>query len=127
MFSSTWFGDICGSRKDLYVLQKVTITLFQILFVAAAYEQTNAISRARKAAVNRNALAIDRRPPARRRRTVPCDLRRASLPVPPLFSIMFLDTLCSKKWYDMPHIRCGIHSHQWSTIPRIGRHSAGYN
>ena len=23
---------------------------------------------------------------------------------PPLFAIMFLDTLCSKKWYDMPHI-----------------------
>ena len=56
-----------------------------------------------KTAINRNALAIDRRPPphapprpppipppppppARRRRTVPCDLRRASLPVPPLFS-----------------------------------------
>ena len=58
--------------------------LFQIQFVAAAYEQTNVIA-CPKAAVNRNALAIDRRPPARRRRTVPCDLRRASLPVPPLF------------------------------------------
>ena len=45
---STWFGDICGSRKDLYVLQKVTNTLFQIIFVAAAYEQTNVISRAPK-------------------------------------------------------------------------------
>ena len=76
-------------------------TLFQILFVVAAYEQTNVISRVRKDAVHRNALAIDRRPPARRRRTVLCDLRHASLPVPPLFSIMFLDTLCSKKWYDM--------------------------
>ena len=81
----------------------------------------------RKAAVNRNALAIDRRPPARRRRTVPCDLRRASLSVPPLFAITFLDTLYSKKWYDMPHIGCGIHPLQWSTIPRIGRHSAVYN
>ena len=69
------------------------ITLFQILFVAAAYEQTNVIPRARKAAVHINALAIDRRPPARRRRIVPCDLRRARLPVPPLFTIMFLDTL----------------------------------
>ena len=38
-------------------------------------QKGNVISRARKAAVNRNALAIDRRPPARRRRTVPCDLR----------------------------------------------------
>ena len=75
--------------------------------------------RVRKAAVHRNAPAIGRRPPARRRRTVPCDLRRASLPVPPLFSIMFLDTLCSKKWYDVPHIGCGIHSLQWSTIQRL--------
>ena len=25
-------------------------------------------------------------------------------------SRMFLDTLCSKKWYDMPHIVCGINS-----------------
>ena len=58
--------------------KKVTIALFQILFVVAAYEQTNVISRARKAAVHRNALAIDRRSPARRRRTVPCDLRRVS-------------------------------------------------
>ena len=102
-------------------------TLFQILFVAAAYEQTNVMSRVRKAAVHRNASAIGRRPPARRRQTVPCDLRRASLPVPPLFSIMFLDTLCSKKWYDVPHVGCGIHSLQWSTIHRFGRHSAGYN
>ena len=44
----TWFGDICCSRRDLYVLQKVTITFFQILFVAAAYEMTNVISRACK-------------------------------------------------------------------------------
>ena len=56
-------------------------TLFQILFVAAAYEQTNVISRARKAAVHIISQAIGRRAPARRRRTVPCDLRRASLPV----------------------------------------------
>ena len=48
---------------------------------------------------------------ARRRRTVPCD-RRASLRVPPLFSILFLDTLCLKKWYDMPHVGCGIRSLQ---------------
>ena len=53
---STWFGDICCSRRDLYVLQKVTITLFQILFVAAAYENemTNVISRACKQKCTRN-------------------------------------------------------------------------
>ena len=50
---------------------KVTITLFQILFVAADYSKTNAISRACEAAY-RN---------ARRQRIAPFDLRRASLPV----------------------------------------------
>ena len=111
----------------MYILHKVTITLFQILFVAAAYAKTNAISRACEAAY-RNALAI---------------LAVATLlggnelllliyavrvcRLPSLLAIMLLDTLHSKKWYDMPHIGCGIHSLQRSTISRIGRHSAGYN
>ena len=70
---------------------------------------------------------IGRRHSARRHRIAPFDLRRASLPVAVAISIMFLDTLCSRKWYDMPHIGCGIHSLQRSTISRIGRHSAGHN
>ena len=124
---STWFGDICGSRKDLYVLQKFTITLFQILYVAAAYAKTNVTSRACEAAY-RNALAI---------LAVATLLGGIELllliyavrvcRLPSLLAILLLDTLCSKKWYDMPHIGYGIHSHQWSTIPRIGRHSAVYN
>ena len=44
--------------------------------------------------------------------------------LPSLLAIMLLGTLYSKKWYDMPHIGCGIHSLQRS---RIGRHSASYN
>ena len=36
------------------------ITLFQILFGAAFYAKTNVMSRAWKAALNRNALAIGR-------------------------------------------------------------------
>ena len=111
----------------MYVLQKVMITLFQILFGAAFYAKTNVTSRAWKAALNRNALAIGRRHSARRQRIAPFDLHRASLPVSAAISIMFLDTLCSKKWYDMPHTGCGIHSLQSSTVSRIGRHSAGYN
>ena len=63
---------------------------------------------------------------ARRQRIAPFHLRRASLPAAVAIS-MFLDTLYSKKWYDMPHIGCGIHSLQRSTISRIGRHSTGYN
>ena len=58
--------------------------------------------------------------------TAPPDPQLA-VSLPSLFSIMFLDTLYSKKWYDMPHIGCGIHSLQRSTISHIGRHSAGYN
>ena len=110
----------------MYVLQKVMITLFQILFVAAAYATTNAISRACEAAY-RNALAILAVATARRQRIAPFDVCRASLPVAVAISIMFLDTLYSKKWYDMPRIGCGIHSLQRSTISSIGRHSAGYN
>ena len=82
------------------------------MFVAAAYAKTNecnAMLRACQAVANRNALA-----------TRVCSFL-------PRFDIMFLDTLCSKKSYDMPHIRCSIHALQWSTISRIGRHSAGYN
>ena len=70
---------------------------------------------------------IDCRHSVRRQRIAPFDQCCASLPAASLFSIMFLDTLYSKKWYDMPHIGCGIHSLQRSTISRIGRHSAGYN
>ena len=111
----------------MYVLQKVMITLFQIIFVAAFYAKTNVTSRAWKAALNINALAINRRHSARWQRIAPFDLRRVSLPVFAAISIMFLDTLCSKKWYDMPHTGCGIHSLQSSTVSRIGRPSAGYN
>ena len=53
---------------------------------------------------------------SRRQRIAPFDLRRASLPVAAAISRMFLDTLCSKKWYDLPHIGCGINSLQRSTI-----------
>ena len=104
----------------MYILQKVTITLFQILFVAAAYAKTNAISRACEAAY-RNALAILAVATLRggnELRLLIYAVRVCRLPL--LFSIMFLDTLYSKKWYD-------IHSLQRSTISRIGRHSAGYN
>ena len=111
----------------MYILHKVTITLFQIIFVAAAYANTNAISCVCEAEY-RNALAI---------------LAVATLlggnelllliyavrvcRLPSLLAIMLLDNLYSKKWYTMTHIGCGIHSLQRSTISRIGRHSAGYN
>ena len=57
--------------------------------------------------------------PCEAQRIVPYDLRRASLPVAAAIAIMFLGTLCSKKWYDMPHIGRGIHSLQRSTISLI--------
>ena len=65
----------------MYVLQKFMITLFQILFVAAAYVKTNAISRACEAAYRNATGNIVRRHSARRHRIAPFDLRRASLPV----------------------------------------------
>ena len=112
----------------MYILQKVTITLFQILFVAAAYAKTNAIILRACEAAYRNALAILAVTTLRggnELRLLIYAVRVCRLPS--LFSIMFIDTLYSKKWYDMPHIGCGIHSPQRSTISRIGRHPAGYN
>ena len=41
---------------------------------------------------------------------MPFDLRRASLLAAVAISRMFLDTVYSKKWYDMPHIERGINS-----------------
>ena len=93
---STWFGDISCSRRDLYVLQKVTITLFQILFVAAFYAKTNVTSRAWKSALNINALATGHRHSARRKRIAPFDLRRASLPVAALYLYCLL-ILCVQR------------------------------
>ena len=116
---STWFGDICGSRRDLYILHTITITLFQILFVAAAYAKTNAISRACETAY-RNTLAIL----AVATLLGGIELRLLIYAVrvcrfPPLFAIMFLDTLYSKKWYDMLHIGCGIHSLRGPRFPAL--------
>ena len=103
----------------MYILHKITITLFQILFVAAAYAKTNAISRACEAAY-RNALAI---------LAVATLLGSNELlfliyavrvcRLPSLLAIMLLDTLYSKKWYDMPHIGCGIHSLRGPRFPAL--------
>ena len=127
MYSPLGLVIFVAVERTFVCFTKVHDHLFQILFVAAAYAKTNAISRACEAAY-RNALAI---------LAVATLLGGIELllliyavrvcRLPSLLAILLLDTLCSKKWYDMPHIGCGIHSRQWSTIPRIGRHSAVYN
>ena len=120
---STWFGDICGSRKDFCMFYKRSRSLISNYIRCGCLRTDQCNIACPKAAVNRNALAIDRE--AATNCAVwspPCESAGAAA-----ISILFLDTLCSKKWYDMPHIGCGIHSLQWSTIPRIGRHSAGYS
>ena len=95
MYFPLGFSDICVTRMGFLKIFKWPMPVFQILFVAAAYAKTNVISRAWEAAANKSALAIGRRHSARQRRIVPCDLRRASLPVAAAISIMFLDILCS--------------------------------
>ena len=100
---------------------------FKFYSLRLLYAKTNVISRACEAAY-RNALAILAVATLRggnELRLLIYAVRVCRLPS--LFPIMFLDTLYSKKWYDMPHIGCGIHSLQRSTISPIGRHSAGYN
>ena len=93
---STWFGDICGSRKDFCMFYKRSRSLISNSIRCGCLRTDQCNIACPKVAVNRTALAIDRRPPARRRRTVPSDLRRASLPVPPLFLCYFL-TLCVQR------------------------------
>ena len=93
---STWFGDICGSRKDFCMFYKRSRSLISNSIRCGCLRTDQCNIACSKAAVNINALAIGRRPPARRRRTVPCDLRRASLPVPPLFLYCFL-ILCVQR------------------------------
>ena len=94
---STWFGDICGSRKDFCMFYKRSRSLISNSIRCGCLRTDQCNIACPKAAVNRNALAIDRRPPARRRRTVPwsppCECAGAAA-----ISILFLDTLCSKKW-----------------------------
>ena len=102
----------------MYILQNVTITLFQIIFVTAAYAKTNVISCACEAAYS-NALTILAVATLRGGNELHLLIYAVRVcRLPSLFSIMFPDTLYSKKWYDMPHIGCGIHSLQRSTISR---------
>ena len=118
---------VAVERTCMFYKSSRSLKLFQILFVAAAYEQTNAISRACEAAyINALAiLAVATLLGGIELLLLIYDVRVCRLPS--LLAILLLGTLCSKKWYDMPHTGCGIHSRQWSTIPRIGRHSAVYN
>ena len=51
----------------------------------------------------------------RRQRITPFDVRGVSLLVSAAISIMFLDTLCSKKWYDMLHIEW----YSFASVPRF--------
>ena len=85
---STWFGDVCGNRTDFSIFSSILCLFFQILFVAAAYAKSPRPMQYR---------VPQSRPPARRRRIVPCDLRLRVCRLPPLFDIMFLVNLCSKK------------------------------
>ena len=96
----------------MYVLQKVTITLFQILFVAAFYAKTNVTSRAWKAACIGNWPSSLLRG-GNELRLLIYAVRVCRFPL--LLSIMFLDTLCSKEWYDMPHIVW----YSFASVPRF--------
>ena len=98
----------------MYILQKVTITLFQILFDAAAYAKTNAISRACEAAY-RNAqtiLAVATLRGGNELRLLIYAVRVCGLPS--LFAIMLIDTLYSNMWYDMPHMAEWLRA--WDTL-----------
>ena len=124
---STWFGDIWGSRRDFCTFYKRSRSLYFKFYSLRLL--TPRPMQYRVPVKLHTEMHWQYWPsPLREAATncafwsTPCECR-----LPSLFSIMFLDTLYSKKWYDMPHIGCGIHSLQRSTISRIGRHPAGYN
>ena len=103
---STWFGDICGRRKDFCMFYKRSRSLISNSISCGCLRTDQCNIACPKAAVNRNALAIDRRPPARRRRTVPCDLRRASLPVPPqiFYTVSWYFVFKEVVWYSFASV-----------------------
>ena len=137
---STWFGDICCSRTDFctfykrsrslyfkfYSLRLLTPRPMQYRVPAKLHTEMHWQywpSPLCEAATN-CAFWSTRCESAGCRRYFLCILFFVILF---LYFFFFFDTLYSKTWYDMPHIRCGIHSLQRSKISRIGRHSVGYN
>ena len=60
---STWFGDICGSRRDFCMFYKRSGPLISNSIRCGCLRTDQCNIACPKAAVNRNELAIDRRPP----------------------------------------------------------------
>ena len=122
-----WFGDICGSRKDFCMFYKSSRSLYFKFYSLRLL--TSRPMQYRVPAKLHTEMHWQYWPSTLlggiELLLLICAVRVCRLQS--LLSILLIGTLCSKKWYDMPHIRCGINSRQWSTIPRIGRHSAVYN
>ena len=96
---STWFGDICCSRRDFCTFYKRSRSLYFKFYSLRLLTQRPPYYRLSPACK----AAIGCRHSARRRQIAPFVLRCASLSVTatPAISILFLITLCSKKWYDI--------------------------
>ena len=77
--------------------------LFQIQFVAAAYEQTNACLCLRSC-IQKCTGNIGRRHSARRHRIAPFDLRRASLPVAVAISYTVVRHAAHRVWYSFASV-----------------------
>ena len=134
---STWFGDICCSRRDFYTFYIRSRSLYFKFYSLRLL--TPRPMQYRVPAKLHTEMHWQYWPSPLCEAAMICAFwstrcesagfrcESAGCRLPSLLAIMFSDTLYSKKWYDMPHIECGIHSLQRSTISRIGRHSAGYN
>ena len=77
--------------------------LFQIQFVAAAYEQTNACLCLRSC-IQKCTGNIGRRHSAGRQRIAPFDLRRASLPVAVAISYTVVRHAAHRVWYSFASV-----------------------
>ena len=78
---STWFGDICGSRKDFCMFYKRSGPLISNYIRCGCLRTDQCNIACLRSCIQKCTGNIGRRHSARRHRIAPFDLRRASLPV----------------------------------------------
>ena len=78
---STWFGDICGSRKDFCMFYKRSGPLISNSIRCGCLRTDQCNIACLRSCIQKCTGNIGRRHSARRHRIAPFDLRRASLPV----------------------------------------------
>ena len=109
---STWFGDICGIRTifSMFFNYHVRFISNSVHCGCLHQDQLN-IAGLRSCSKQKCTGNWAPAPPPYKRTMTNCALWFLPCESPGCRRyFMFLDTLCSKKSYDMPHIGCGFHA-----------------